>query len=618
MHARVFVSLSVVAGLALGAAVAAEPSQADWQTYNHTYDSQRFSPLAQITPANAADLKPACQIVLGDAGLFQSGMLMIDGTLYVTTGHTSVALNAITCAERWRHLYVPEDTEVNPVNRGPAYLNGRLFRGTADGRLLALDAKTGKELWRVQAADPHQGEFFNAAPIAWENLIFIGPAGSDWGIRGWMAAFDAKTGRQVWHFNNIPQIGEPGAETWKDPESAKHGGAGTWASYTLDTATGEIFVPVANPGPDFAPTKRPGDNLYTDSLVVLDARTGKLKWYYQINANDGYDYDLGAPPMLYRDAAGRARVAIGSKNGYVYVLDRASHKFMFRTAVTTIVNPGTQPTAAGVRACPGALGGVEWNGPAYSPISRAIFVGAVDWCMVYKSGDVPFKPGGQINYGTDIVMPPSEPRTGWITALDDSTGKISWQFHAPAPVVAGITPTAGGVIFAGDLLGNFYVFEASTGKILQTRKLDSGLAGGIITYAVDGKQYVAATVGNIGRLTFGGGGTPHVVVMTTGLAPDYVASNLVVAEPEAMAAGSDPQRGKKLFGQFCVACHGTHGEGVPGAGASLQNESTRKNHMQVVGWIKNPAPPMPTLYPAPLTESDVEAVATYLETLTTK
>jgi alcohol dehydrogenase (cytochrome c) len=319
--------------------------------------------------------------------------------------------------------------------------------------------------------------------------------------------------------------------------------------------------------------------------------------------------------MLYRDAEGRQRVAIGSKNAYVYVLDRKSHRLVFRTAVTTIVNPGRQPTPAGVRACPGALGGVEWNGPAYSPSARAIYVGAVDWCMVYKSGDVPFKPGGQINYGTDIIMPPDEPRSGWITALDDRTGKINWQFHAPAPVVAGITPTAGGLIFAGDLLGNFYVFDAGTGEVLRARKFDSGLAGGMITYAIDGKQYVAITVGNIGRLTFGGGGTPHVVIMTTGLPSDYVVKSLAVVEPEAAAAAADPHRGKRLFGQFCVACHGTHGEGVPGAGATVQNEAERKSHMQVIAWIKDPAPPMPKLYPAPLSASDVEAVASYLETL---
>lgn len=612
------IPLYALISLGLCASATAESPQADWPAYNNTYDSQRFSPLTQITPANAADLKPACQIALGDDGLFQSGLIESDRTLYVTTAHTTVALDPSTCVERWRHVYTPEEDEVNPVSRGFAYMDGHLFRGTGDGRLLALDAKTGKELWKVRAGDPHQGEFFPAAPVAWSGLIFIGPAGGDWSIQGWMGAFDAKTGKQVWRFNTVPHDGEPGADTWKNRGSAKHGGGGTWAAYTLDTTNGELFVPVGNPAPDLDPGHRPGANLYTDSLVVLEAKTGKLKWYYQVHANDGFDYDQGAPPALYTDATGARRVALGSKDGHVYVLDRETHKLVFRTAVTTIFNADKVPTLTGVRACPGALGGVEWNGPAHDPLKRAIYVGAVDWCMVYQLGEgVPaaFKGDGQIWYGTNINMPPEEPRSGWVSALDDRSGQINWQYHTPAPVTAGVTPTAGGVVFTGDLAGNFFVFDARTGKVLRKLKFDSGLAGGVITYAVDGKQYVAATVGNIGRLTFGGGGTPTVVVMTTGLPADYVEKSLVVDQPEAAARANDPQHGKKVYTQLCATCHGGQGEGVPGAGVPIRNEAERKNYAQVVEWIKNPQPPMPKLYPAPLSDNDVKAIATYLETL---
>jgi alcohol dehydrogenase (cytochrome c) len=612
-------TFSAFAGISVFAMAGAATAATDWPAYNNTYDSQRFSPLTQITPHNAATMKPVCEIGLGDNGPFQAGPLMVNDTLYVTTGHTTVALSPSDCSVRWRHVYTPEETEVYAVNRGAAYLGGRLFRGTGDGRLIAIDAKTGKELWRVKAGDPGEGEFFSAAPIAWNDLVFIGPAGSDWGIKGRVAAFDANTGNEVWRFNTIPSGNEPGAETWNIPETAKHGGGGTWTSYTLDPKTGDLFVSVANPGPDFAPDSRPGDNLYTDSMVVLDARTGTLKWYYQLQANDGFDWDLGAAPMLYSDTAGRQLVALGSKDGHVYVMDRSTHKLLFKTAVTTILNADKKPTPDGIRACPGALGGVEWNGPSYYPKTNMIYVGAVDWCHVFTSGKPEvFEPVSRKFYnGTSVTGSPDEPKSGWITALDAGTGKVKWRYHASAPVVAGITPTAGGVVLGGDLAGDFYVFDANTGQLLYKENLDGALAGGIITYEIGTKQLVAATVGNIGRSTWGTGGSPRVVVMTTGLDASYQAKKLIIEQPELAARTSDPERGKSVYSQLCAGCHGAKGEGVAGAGVAIQNELTRKGHDELVAWIKDPLPPMPKLYPAPLTEGDVEAAAKYVETFTT-
>ena len=231
-----------------------------------------------------------------------------------------------------------------------------------------------------------RSEEFTAAPIAWNGLVFIGPAGGDFGIRGRVAAFDAQTGREVWRFHTIPEGGEAGAETWTLPATVKHGGGGTWTSYTLDPVTRELFVPVGNPAPGYAPEKRPGANLYTNSVVVLDAATGKLKWFYQLDPNDGFDWDLGAAPMLYQDGPRQGRVALGSKDGHVYVLDRQSHKLLFKTEVTTISVRDAKPALKGTNVCPGALGGVEWNGPSYSPLLNTIYVGAVDWCFVELEG----------------------------------------------------------------------------------------------------------------------------------------------------------------------------------------------------------------------------------------
>jgi alcohol dehydrogenase (cytochrome c) len=584
---------------------------ADWPGYSNGYDSQRYSPLTRITLQNAATMKPLCEIALGDDGTFQAGPLMIEDTLYVTTSHTTVALDATDCSARWRHVYMPEEREVYAANRGTAYLNGRLFRGTGDGRLFALDAKTGKEVWRVKAGDPNEGEFFSAAPLAWNGLVFLGPAGGDWGIKGRVAAFDVNTGKEVWRFNLIPTGDEPGAETWKIPESAKHGGGGNWTSYTLDPAAGELFVSAANPAPVFLPDSRPGDNLYTNSMVVLDARTGKLKWYFQVTPNDGFDWDLGAAAMLYSDDAGNQRVALGSKDGHVYVLDRASHRLQFRTAVTTIFNADKKPTPGGVRACPGALGGIEWNGPAYNPKTKMIYVGAVDWCQIFKGGkSEPFEAGASGESS------PDEPKSGWITALEAETGTVKWRYHAAAAVVAGVTPTAGGVVFGGDVGGDFFVFDADDGRLLHQANLGGALAGGIITYEIGTKQFVAATVGNIGP--FGNGGTPRLVVMTTGLDASYQTNKLVIEQPELVARASDPEHGKNAYSQFCVACHGPQGEGVLGAGVPIQNGPARKEHPQLVEWIKNPLPPMPKLYPAPLTDGDVEAIARYVETFKAK
>ena len=356
-----------------------------WPTYNNGYDGQRFSPARSITPANVGTLKRVCEANLGDAGSFHSGLVVIDRTLYVTTAHTTVAIDAADCSIRWRHVYKPEQLEVYPVNRGVAHLDGRIYRGTADGRVLSLDAKTGKQLWIVKAGDPLQGAFFSSAPIAWKGIVFIGAAGSDWGVRGYVLALDAKTGREKWRFYTIPMGNEPGADSWKDPQSAARGGGGMWTTYTLDSATGELFVPVGNPTPDYTPDRRPGANLYTDSVVVLDALTGKLKWHHQFTSNDGLDYDFGAAPALYTGGKGGKLLAAGSKDGNLYVLDRSTRRVLSKTPVTTIENAGARPTPEGIRACPGPLGGVEWNGPAVDPRSRAIYVGSVDYCFLYKA-----------------------------------------------------------------------------------------------------------------------------------------------------------------------------------------------------------------------------------------
>ena len=608
------VALAVSLGIGALTTTTEAGDNVEWTSYNGNLRSDRFSPLTTITPKNAADLREVCETTLGDEGAFQPGPLMIGDTLYVTTTHTVVAVSAINCSVRWRYVYHAAEEEPFPANRGVAYMDGKLYRGTGDGWLLALDAGSGKELWRTKIADPKIVEFVSAAPIAWDGLVFIGPAGSDWGIHGRMSAFQGTTGKLVWNFNTIPVEGEPGFESWRIPETAQHGGGGTWTSYTLDPTTGELFVPVANPSPDYRPDARPGDDLYTNSVVVLDAKTGALKWYYQLDANEGFDYDLAAAPTLYTDPAGNRRVAVGSKDGYLYIIDRETHKLVSKTAVTTIKTPPTPPTAAGVFACPGSSGGVEWNGAAYSKSVNTLFVGSVDWCSIFTSGPLKFEPP-LIYLGTAPNFGATNSKSGWVYGIDATTGATKWHYHAESPVLSGVTPTAGGVLFSGESAGNLLVFNAKDGKLLKKVYLGGSMAGSIVTYRVDDKQYVATTAGNVSRSGLGTGGNyvPRVIILTTGLDRAYEPVKVAAVPPEEAGESFGGDLGLSAFDTYCAGCHGIQGRGGAG-GPSLQNESGRMQLPALVAWIKNPAPPMPKMVP-PITNSEVEAIAQYVEQL---
>ncbi|MEO8754119.1 MAG: PQQ-binding-like beta-propeller repeat protein, partial [Casimicrobiaceae bacterium] len=330
---RGWLAVSVAAALAApGASTQAQEATpgSQWLTYNNRLDGVRFSPLKQITAANAAQLGEVCRVQIDGPTAYHAGLIVADGVIYTSTGRETYALDAANCAVKWKYTYRPDEERCGGSNRGVAVLDGRVFRGTCDGRLIALDAQTGKPLWKTVAASPRLGEATSAAPLAWGGTVYMGIAGSELGVRGRVMAFDAVTGRELWRFNTIPMGKETGAETWVKPETAKTGGGGVWGAMTLDVSTGELFVPVGNPWPDIDKAYRPGSNLFTDSIVVLDARTGALKWWHQVTAEDWMDLDMVAPPVIYRGSGVRDLVAFGGKDGYVTGVDRDSRKEAFR------------------------------------------------------------------------------------------------------------------------------------------------------------------------------------------------------------------------------------------------------------------------------------------------
>lgn len=617
-HPSSCTGIAVALALACGAmAFPAAAQQAptspggQWPNYNNRLDGVRYSPLKQITPANAARLGEVCRVQIDGPTSFHAGFVVVDGTLYTSTGRETVALDATNCAVRWKFDYQPEEERCGGANRGVAVLDGRVFRGTCDGRLIALDAVTGRLLWKTVIASQVLGEATTAAPLAWGGTVYMGISGSELGVRGRVMAYDAATGRELWRFHTIPMGRETGAETWKRPETAKTGGGGVWGAMTLDVARGELFVPVGNPWPDIDKAYRPGANLFTNSIVVLDARTGALKWWHQVAPEDWMDLDMAAPPVVYRARGARDIVAFGGKDGHVTAVDRDTRKVLFRVPVTTVQKIPRNPSPEGMKICPGYAGGVEWNGPALDRLNNQLITGAVDACFIVKlEASKTYEPGTVTFGGT--VEPVGE-TSGWITALDAETGAVRWQYHAEKPVVAGITPTAGGVTFAGDLAGNFLVFDSATGAIVHRARAGGAMAGGVVTYELGGRQYVAFAAGNISRNAFGDLGMPSVVIMTLDprQAPQVSATGAGAgAQVPVRGSGPDLAAGRRLYDQVCVACHGPDGNML--GEHKLQGLSQRRDLASTIAYIKDPRPPMPKMYPDLLSEQSVADVAAFI------
>jgi alcohol dehydrogenase (cytochrome c) len=499
----------------------ADVDASNWLTYGKGYHSARYSSLSDIMSANVSRLKVVCSVQLSPGGSFESSPVAYDGTLYVTTTNGTFAIDGRTCAKIWSYQYDATDVAAGANNKGVAIGGGRVIRGTTDGHLIALDIKTGALLWDRKIMYSSTGASAMAAPLIWHDLVFMGMAGGDVGVRGAVAAYRVSDGTKVWSFSTIPTQTQTGASSWKEAASATHGGGGVWTYFSLDPKTGTIFVPVGNPGPDFNAEVRPGANLFTTGIVALDASSGKLRWWYQTQPNDDHDWDATGS-AAFDMAGGKQMLAATSKDGLVHLIDRANGKLLTKTATTTIANAAAPLTTAGTHYCPGVSGGSEWNGAAWDPAEGLVYVNSVDWCTTVKLSKlanikninaVGKVESGAAGFGGGIPVPdPMAKAYGWTTAIDPATGSTRWHVKMATPMLAALTPTAGGLVFTGDLNGDLLALDPTTGKILYRHPTKNAMAGGIITYLAAGKQYVAAAAGNTSFVAWRVTGTPTLFV----------------------------------------------------------------------------------------------------------
>lgn len=510
------VSLLTIAACTLPALLNAPTSAGragDWPTYNRTLPGDRFSPLAEINRSNVAQLKSICTYTLPEVTSLQTGPIVVGGTMYFTTDTISYAIDAGTCAEKWRQVRHSASPSRLAVHRGFAYMNGRLFRGTSDAHALAMDAGDGRVIWDTPLDVKGPGVSYPMAPIAANGLVFIGNAGGDQvGVTGHVYALDANDGHVVWRFDVVPEMGAA-RSTWTNPRLPISGGA-FWTSFTYDPANRILYVPAGNPAPDFDVQLRTGDNLYSNSVIAIDVDNGRMVGYNQLVKRDMHDWDVDSPPTLATTRSGRAIIASANKDGLLSILDRSrltgggarggtdvasTLTLLSQTPTTTRMNTDVMLSRDTTTTfCPGIQGGSEWNGAAYSPQTNSVYVGAVDWCMrvrvVRDTINLPATGTWLGNENTDTQTPVADAR-GWVTAFDAENGSVRWKFQAPRPILAGVTPTGGGVVFAADMGGELYALDAASGQQLWQTNTGQSTGGGIITYTAGGRQLLGVASG---------------------------------------------------------------------------------------------------------------------------
>ena len=484
----------------------------NWMTYSGDYSGKRYSGLDQINLANARTMVAKWVYQTAATGKLETTPLVVDGILYATAqDDRAFALDARTGRPIWMYQrQVPGDIRpcCGHVNRGLAILGDKVFLGTLDAHVVALDAKTGAVVWDVVAADYRFGYSFTVAALAVKNLVVIGVSGGEYGVRGFIDAYDADTGERKWRFYTVPGPGEPGHETWEG-DSWKVGGAPAWNTGTYDAATNQIFWPTGNPAPSNRGEGRAGDNLYSNSLLALNADTGKMNWYFQFTKHDEHDWDATQVPIIIDTPGGKHLIAQANRNGYFYVLDRTSGKLLSATAYgkTTwsdakdaegrpVANKNASPTLEGHTVCPGALGTTNFMAPTYDSQTGLFYVTARDQCDIFSTAPQPYEAGHAFYGSAYFPSEEAEPYRGFLKAIDPATGEIKWKFEHTSPTWSGVLSTAGGLVFSGDAEGNFIAFDAASGKPLWHFQMGGAVYAAPMAFAVDGKEFVAIAAGS--------------------------------------------------------------------------------------------------------------------------
>jgi alcohol dehydrogenase (cytochrome c) len=491
----------------------------NWLTYSGTTMSQRHSLLNQITPDNAKDLTLKWVFQSRSLEKHEVTPLVVDGVMYTVQGINDVfALDATTGKTIWSYFYKPDPSAHNccgQETRGLAVLGDKVFLAALDTTIIALNARTGKEIWKTRAADPKLHYAMTHAPLVIKDKVIAGVAGGEYGIRGFIAAWDANTGQEVWRFYTIPGPGEPGHDTWSG-DSWMHGGAPIWETGSYDPETNLTFWGTGNAGPDWNGDARQGDNLYSSSVIALDADTGRLKWYYQFSPHNEFDWDATQIPVLVdMPFQGQMRKVMlwANRNGMFYVLDRMNGKFLlgkpfvkvnwavgFDEVGRPLRAPGIEPTKDGTLVYPGNQGGTNWYNPSYSPHTGLFYIPT--WensSSYYFKGDTPPEYKETEQFIGDRPKPGAATGDTFsaIRALDPQSGEKKWDYRMNAPTTeGGVLTTAGDVLFAGGRDGTFFALDARSGKVLWETNLGPSVAAGPMTYAVNGKQYVSIQAGS--------------------------------------------------------------------------------------------------------------------------
>jgi alcohol dehydrogenase (cytochrome c) len=515
----------IAAQVTYGRILKAESEPQNWLTYSGSYKSWRYSRLDQIDRQNVQNLKLAWVYQMPITHRFETTPIVADGVMYISEPPSNVvALDPATGRQFWRYKRsLPSKINVccGQVNRGVAVLGERVFIGTVDAHLVALHAKTGAVLWDIEVADNRTGHAITSAPLVVKDMVITGIAGGEYGIRGFVDAYDAATGQRRWRFWTIPEPGEKGSETWSG-DAWKHGGGPTWVTGSYDAELNLIIWGVGNPSPDWNGDFRKGDNLYSDSAIALDADTGKLKWHFQMVPHDVHDWDsVQVPVLVDSEWQGKPRKLIywAHRSGFYYVLDRETGEFLLGKPFATqtwakgldgkgrpIRNPAVDPTEEGVYVWPGVQGATNWYSPSYNPLTGLFYLTAWENKGFYRKGEVEYIAGNRFIGSAPKIDLDDEPGFGAIRALDPKTGEKAWEYKVHNKPWAGVLSTAGKLVFGGnggwfnrdrqEAEGFFFALDAENGRELWRINLGGDMSSSAITYSVNGKQMVTMPAGS--------------------------------------------------------------------------------------------------------------------------